>query len=89
MGSGDVYQAFFCPHCGVHLNEGELDTDETGAPQRRALGGLVNCGWCGEQHSFDQVVRCRAIYKVRDELARQTTEAQLVEDLLELEESLR
>ena len=61
--------AYFCPHCGGTINEGDLDTDH-GGPVTPSPGAPFTCGWCHTQTSdWSHVKRCRALAAERERQA--------------------
>ncbi len=64
------YVAIFCPHCGQHINE--VDVQDGAEPDEREpnLGSLYRCGWCGlETRDWNHVLTCRRTWRARAELA--------------------
>lgn len=60
--SGPPYIALFCPHCGGHVNESELDTDHDllANPETPNMGSVYTCYWCKEMtRDWNHVIRCR------------------------------
>lgn len=59
---GDNYIAVYCPNCGQHLNDFELDLPH--AAPAALTSGTYNCGWCKRAHgSLDDVAICRESHK--------------------------
>jgi hypothetical protein len=46
----------------------------------------VTCGWCHERHaSYDEIVRCRSIWRTKRNLQRHAMAGELLEQLGELD----
>lgn len=74
------YIALFCPHCGAHVNEDELDSDHGYiVPIRQTLSGSkYRCGWCKiETTDWNHVLACRAAHQNKP--ARTTAHARLAD----------
>lgn len=56
------YEALFCPHCGGHVNEHELETDHPDPVHHDPnMGSAYTCGWCGVRtRDWGHVLNCRA-----------------------------
>lgn len=66
----DEYIAIFCPRCGEHLNEVDLDVEDERAKRAAGvtsnMGSPVTCGWCHEQtRDWNHIVRCRRTINIR------------------------
>jgi hypothetical protein len=82
-----MYVAFFCPHCGGHLNEVELEDDHT-LPSRKygPQHGLVTCGWCHEPgQTYSHVVLCRIANQSLSDMKMRALGRDLAEMLAEFD----
>ncbi len=64
------YVAVFCPSCGVHINDFDLQDSPEAENGSQRLGSLYTCGWCGiRTFDWNHVARCRATWPIRQALA--------------------
>lgn len=55
------YEAVFCPNCGVHLNDYELDDPPSAHVPKP---GAYRCGWCHKSHDqIEDVALCRKAHR--------------------------
>lgn len=83
----DEYVALFCPHCGEHLNEVELQDDEVVplVPWQTDDEDGLTCGWCGiRTKDWNHVIQCRRTLGAISELKFR----QVAENLVSLERQL-
>ena len=82
---GEGWVAFFCPHCGVTLNESDLETDDPAQRRRRLAGKAYTCGWCKEvQTDWAHVKRCKATHEARKREQMQQAEKATLDLLQDL-----
>ncbi len=76
-----AFVAWFCPHCGGHINEHELETDELEPIKHESsMGSTYTCGWCGTRtRDWGHVLNCRQEHT--DPTLRQMRHSERARDL--------
>jgi predicted RNA-binding Zn-ribbon protein involved in translation (DUF1610 family) len=62
----EIYVALFCPHCGEHLNEIELEDEllyATEPMDPAEKSAAFTCGWCGiRTNNWAHVSQCKKTF---------------------------
>lgn len=72
MDPDEIYTPIFCPCCGYNLNQ---PGDDDAPPSKEK----VPCGWCGQQHSYEQIKKCRKLARISETTVFEGTKHGLLE----------